>query len=153
MKKYNCLSTLCTCFLAGAALVFPIDACYAKSISKDNTNIRSGPSTKESILFSVPQGYPIKIQKKTGDWSYFRDWQDNTGWVSNPLVSDINTAVVLADKANVRSSASVRSPVVLNVAMGEIYRVLKKKDNWVELGYYDSNTPIGWIRDDLVFGE
>ncbi len=68
-------------------------------------------------------------------------------------MSDINTAVVLADKANVRSSASVRSPVVLNVAMGEIYRVLKKKDNWVELGYYDSNTTIGWIRDDLVFGE
>ena len=153
MKKSDCLTALCTCFLTGTALVFPIDACLAKSISKDNTNIRSGPSTNESILFSAPQGYPIKVEKKSGSWSFFRDWQDNTGWVYNPLVSNINTAVVLVENANVRNSASVRSQVVLNVAMGEIYKVLRKKDNWVKLGYYDSNTTIGWIRDDLVFGE
>jgi hypothetical protein len=31
--------------------------------------------------------------------------------------------------------------------------VLGKKGDWVQLGYYDNSSPVGWIRHDLVFGE
>ena len=69
------------------------------------------------------------------------------------LVSDINTAVITAEKANVRSKASLKSEVVTSAEMGEIYKVLGKKGDWVQLGYYDNSSPLGWIRHDLVFGE
>ena len=70
-----------------------------------------------------------------------------------PLVSDINTAVITAEKVNIRSSGSLKSQVVTNAEMGEIYRVLGKKGDWVQLGYYDNSSPVGWIRHDLVFGD
>ena len=55
--------------------------------------------------------------------------------------------------SNVRSSASLKSQVVTSAEMGEIYKVLGKKGDWVQLGYYDNSSPLGWIRHDLVFGE
>ncbi len=101
----------------------------------------------------MPRGYPIEVERRTGQWTQFRDWQNNTAWVYTPLVSDVNTAVVTADKANVRSRATLKSQVVTSAEMGEIYKVLGKKGDWVQLGYYDNSSPVGWIRHDLVFGE
>lgn len=145
--------SLCTCLFASSLLAFSTPVVMAKSIVKDETNIRSGPSTKDEILFTVPRGYPIKVERRDGQWTQFRDWQNNTAWVYTPLVSNVNTAVVTAEKANVRSSASLKSQVVTNAEMGEIYKVLGKKGDWVQVGYYDNGSPVGWIRHDLVFGD
>ena len=153
MFRRSLLPSVCTCLLTGSLLICTAAAAPAKSIVKDETNIRSGPSTKDEILFTVPRGYPIQVERRSGQWTQFRDWQNNTAWVYTPLVSDVNTAVVTADKANVRSSASLKSQVVTSAEMGEIYKVLGKKGDWVQLGYYDNSSPVGWIRHDLVFGE
>jgi SH3-like domain-containing protein len=126
---------------------------HAKSIGKDQVNIRSGPSATTSIVFEAPLGYPIEIKKQEGKWVYFRDWENNTGWVYKPLVSNIKTAVILVETANVRSSASTKSNIVAKAEIGEIYKVLGTKNNWVRLGYYHGGSPLGWIRADLVFGE
>ena len=144
---------LCTCLLASSLLLFSTPAAVAKSIAKDDINVRSGPSTGDEILFTVPRGYPIEVERREGQWTQFRDWQNNTAWVYTPLVSDINTAVITAEKVNIRSSGSLKSQVVTNAEMGEIYRVLGKKGDWVQLGYYDNSSPVGWIRHDLVFGD
>ena len=122
---------LCTCLLASSLLLSLAPAATAKSIAKDDINIRSGPSTQDEVLFTVPRGYPIEVERRTGQWTQFRDWQNNTAWVYTPLVSDVNTAVVTADKANVRSRATLKSQVVTSAEMGEIYKVLGKKGDWV----------------------
>ena len=153
MFRRSLLPSVCTCLLIGSLLICTAAAAPAKSIVKDETNIRSGPSTKDEILFTVPRGYPIQVERRSGQWTQFRDWQNNTAWVYTPLVSDINTAVITAEKVNIRSSGSLKSQVVTNAEMGEIYRVLGKKGDWVQLGYYDNSSPVGWIRHDLVFGE
>ena len=153
MFRRSLLPSVCTCLLTGSLLICTAAAAPAKSIVKDETNIRSGPSTKDEILFTVPRGYPIQVERRSGQWTQFRDWQNNTAWVYTPLVSDINTAVITAEKANVRSKASLKSQVVTSAEMGEIYKVLGKKGDWVQLGYYDNSSPVGWIRHDLVFGE
>ena len=87
---------LCTCLLASSLLLFSTPAAVAKSIAKDDINVRSGPSTGDEILFTVPRGYPIQVERRSGQWTQFRDWQNNTAWVYTPLVSDINTAVITA---------------------------------------------------------
>ena len=153
MFRRSLLPSVCTCLLTGSLLICTAAAAPAKSIVKDETNIRSGPSTKDEILFTVPRGYPIQVERRSGQWTQFRDWQNNTAWVYTPLVSDINTAVITAEKVNIRSSASLKAQVVTNAEMGEIYRVLGKKGDWVQLGYYDNSSPVGWIRHDLVFGD
>ena len=152
MTRTPSLITACACLLAGAALLAPA-WCHAKSIAKDQVNLRTGPSQDSEILLVAPQGYPIQVVNKSGQWAQFRDWQDNQGWVFASLISDIDTAVILVEKANIRAAAGTSSSVAASASIGEIYRILGQKGDWVHLGYYDTNTPLGWIRDDLVFGE
>jgi len=138
---------------AGILLLLAAQAASARSIAKDETNIRSGPSLQSEILFTVPRGYPIEVQERSGKWTRFQDWQGNSAWVYSSLVNDVNTAVILVEKANIRSAGSINAKVAAVAEIGEIYKVLSKKGDWVQLGYYDSNAPVGWIRHDLVFGE
>ena len=152
MNHTASLVTACACLLAGASLLAPA-WCQAKSIAKDQVNLRTGPSQDSEILLVAPQGYPIEVVKKSGQWTQFRDWQDNLGWVYSPLVSNIDTAVIQVENANIRTGEGTSSPVAASAAMGEIYRILGKKGDWVQLGYYETSTPFGWIRSDLVFGE
>ncbi|MGI6655318.1 MAG: SH3 domain-containing protein [Desulfobulbus sp.] len=152
MKKLF-TSCLRVCLLAAPlclAAAAPVDA---KSVGKDQVNVRSKPNLKSDIVFTAPLGYPIKIEKTSGKWSYFRDWQDNRGWIYNPLISDIKTVVISAENVNVRSSGSTKSKVVGTAQIGEIYKILATRNNWVQLGYYHDSSVFGWVRSDLVFGD
>nr|WP_321468134.1 SH3 domain-containing protein [uncultured Desulfobulbus sp.] len=153
MHQRNLFSTVRACLLIAPMVIGLAGSLEAKSIGKDQVNIRSGPALNSKIIFTAPLGYPIKVEKEENNWSYFRDWQNNTGWVYKPLVSNIDTAVILVEKANVRSKATTNSKVVAVAEMGEIYTLLGKTGNWVKLGYYHGGAALGWIRDDLVFGE
>ncbi len=124
-----------------------------ESIGKDNVNIRSGPGLQTNIIFQAPLGYPIEVEKQKGQWVYFRDWENYTGWVYKPLVSSINTAVVQVEHANIRKGPGLKYGVVLQADKGEIFKVFNKKGNWVKVGYYLENMVVGWIRQDLVWGE
>lgn len=148
-KKYSFFIT--SLFIAPLLLSLAVSA-EGKSIGKDQANIREQPSLTSAILFTAPLGYPIKIKKEKDNWAFFRDWQNNDGWVHRSMVSDISTAVVLVDRANIRSDASSGASVTTNANQGAIYQILDRKDNWLKLGYYITKEPVGWIRKDLVFG-
>lgn len=152
MNRIPSFVTVCACVFVSVSFAAP-SWCDAKSIAKDQVNLRKGPSEKSEILLVAPQGYPIKVIKQSGQWSQFRDWQDNEGWVYSPLVSSINTAVIKVEQANIRAGAGTRFSVVATAALGEIYTILEQKNNWVRLGYYENNASVGWIRNDLVFAE
>lgn len=124
-----------------------------KSIGKDQVNIREQPNLNSGILFTAPIAYPIEIIKESEGWVQFRDWLDNIGWVYKPLVSEIDTAVIAVDNANIRSSAGLKGSIVATAKLGQIYTILAKDNNWVKLGYYETGNTAGWIRDDLIFGE
>ena len=132
------------------ALAGPVEG---KSIGKDQVNIREQPNLSSSILFTAPIAYPIEVTKESGDWVQFKDWLDNNGWVYKPLVSEIDTAVITVDNANIRSTPSVKGSIVATAKLGEIYTILSRDSNWVKLGYYETGNTAGWIRDDLIFGE
>ena len=142
-----------TAVFAGPGLLVLSGPACAESISKDKVNIRSGPSLRSRIVYKAPLGYPIKVEKKQGKWAFFRDWENDTGWVYEPLVSEVETAVVLVKKANVRSAPGTGHKVTAKVARGDIYKILDRDGNWLKLGYYFGDDELGWIRSDLVFGD
>jgi len=131
------------CLVAGAS---------ADSIGKDDVNIHSKPSLQSKVTFKAPLGYPIEIEKQQGDWVYVKDWQSETGWVYKPLVSDVDTAVILVDKANLRNGPGLDHQVTGEAEEGEIYKILGKTGDWLHLGFYKSGDDAGWVRSDLVFG-
>jgi SH3-like domain-containing protein len=134
-------------------LVSPVCAATMKSIGTKRANVRSKPDLYSKVLFEVYFGYPIQVEKQQNNWVYFTDWKDQAGWVYKPLVSKTKTAVILVDNANIRKGPSLRMPIVMKASQGEIYKIFAEKSDWVHVGYYVENEKIGWIRDDLVWGE
>ena len=148
MRKIICFIVVC-----GVLLTLPALASTMKSIGKDRVNVRSNPSLSSDVVFQAYLGYPIQIEKRQNNWVYCTDWQNNTGWIYRPLISNTQTAVVLVENANIRRGPSLRRPVVMQASKGEIYKVFGEKGKWVKVGYYLENEVIGWIRHDLVWGE
>ena len=147
------LASLNVCFLLAPLLLALAAPASGKSIAKDQVNVRAEPDLKSAILYSAPLAYPLEIKKEQGKWVYCLDWLNNSGWVYKSLISDIDTAIVLVEKANIRSAATLNTSVVANAEQGDIYTILARDNNWVKLGYYQTGADAGWIRDDLVFGE
>ena len=134
-------------------LVGPALASSMQSIGKDLVNVRSRPALSSEVVFQASLGYPIQIEKRKKNWVYCIDWKNNTGWVYKPLVSKTQTALVLVEDANIRKGPSLRRPVVMQASKGEIYKIFDEKGEWVKVGYYLENEVIGWIRQDLVWGD
>jgi uncharacterized protein YgiM (DUF1202 family) len=124
-----------------------------KSIGKEKVNVRSGPGLNNDVLFQVHLGYPLEVEKRKGDWVEFTDWMGNSGWVYRPLLSDVPTVVVLKEDVNVRRGPGLRHRVVTKVDKGEVYKIFQRQRNWVKIGYYQEGKEIGWVRNDLVWGE
>jgi SH3-like domain-containing protein len=53
---------------------------------KDLCNIRSGPSTKDNILFSVEKGIPFKVLKHKDRWLQIEHADGDRGWIFDALV-------------------------------------------------------------------
>ena len=148
MRKIICL------VVASVLLsVSPVLASNMQSIRKDSVNIRSKPDLNAEVVFQASLGYPVQIEKQKSNWVYCTDYKNQAGWVYKPLLSETQTAVVLVEEANIRKGPSLRRPVVMQASKGEIYKIFDEKGQWVKVGYYLENEVIGWIRDDLVWGD
>jgi len=56
-------------------------------ITKSETaNIRSGPGTKNKILFTVDMGIPFKVLKRKGKWIRIEHADGDKGWIHKSLV-------------------------------------------------------------------
>ena len=56
--------------LAVSILVFSTTTVMAAefvSVVKDGVNLRSGPTTKNEVLFQLPAGYPLKVLSRKGN--------------------------------------------------------------------------------------
>jgi len=148
MRKIICLAVA-----AVVLSVSPVLASSMQSIRKDLVNVRSNPDLNSEVVFQASLGYPVQIEKQKSDWVYCTDWKSQAGWVYKPLVSKTQTAVVLVDDANIRRGPSLRKPVVMQADKGEIYKIFGEKGQWVKVGYYLENEVIGWIRQDMVWGD
>ena len=53
---------------------------------KENCNIRSGPSSKNRILFIVDREVPLKVLKREGRWIKVEHEDGDHGWIHASLV-------------------------------------------------------------------
>jgi len=53
---------------------------------KEKCNIRSGPGTGFSIVFTVEKGVPFKVIKRQGSWIYIQHADGDKGWIYKSLV-------------------------------------------------------------------
>lgn len=145
-----------TLFLATAIVAAAWDHAAAGtlcSIATDDVNARKGPGTHYDIVFRAGRGYPIKAERLLGDWVRFEDWEGDHAWIARRLLSGTPTAVILGNDVNARRDAAQSAAVLGKVGRGEIYKVLRERNGWVQLSHYDTDEKIGWVRKDLTWGE
>jgi len=112
-------------------------------------NIRSGPGTQYDILWKVEKYYPLLVIEKSESWYYFRDFEDDKGWVHQSLVDKVEAVITNKDLCNVRSGPGTGEKILFTVEKGIPFKVLKRTDSWLNIEHADGDK--GWIHDSLVW--
>ena len=141
--KYVTAALVFWLLMAGVALADRL------AISSTTANIRSGPGTNYEILWKVEKYYPILVERKSGEWYSFTDYEGDKGWVHRSLVKDIPTAITIKEKCNVRSGPGTDNPVIFSVGSGIPFKIIGKKGNWRQILHADGDK--GWIHKSLIW--
>ena len=143
MKRYLVLLTFLIVINTGSAMAERL------TIIAPVANIRSEPDGKSDVLWQVKQYYPIFVVKKSDSWYYFRDFEDDRGWVHKTLVGNVPSVITKKDLCNIRSGPSTKDKILSSVAKGIPFKVLQHKGRWLRVEHADGDQ--GWIFDALVW--
>ena len=119
------------------------------AVSAPVANIRSGPGTGHNVLWKVEQYFPVLVIEKSGEWYRFEDFEGDKGWVHQSLVGKIPAVITRNDTSNIRSGPGTNNPVLFSVEKGIPFKVLKRKDKWIQIEHADGDK--GWIHKSLVW--
>jgi SH3-like domain-containing protein len=133
------------CLLAAAAAA----PAQRLSVNKNIANVRSGPNTKEDVIWQVEKYHPLMFVEKQGQWVYFEDFEGDHGWIHHTLLSETKTVIVKKDKCNIRSGPGTTSKILLTVDKGVPFKVLQSEGNWLQVVHADGDK--GWIHRSLVW--
>ena len=141
--------------LAAMALVLAVaPLAHARdmvSVKGSVVNMRSGPGLKAPVTWTIPQGYPLQVVGRKGDWVQVRDFENDKGWVKRSLTTNKPHHVVKAPVANIRSAPNTGSRIVGKAERGDVLRTLQTQGNWVKVHIADQG-PTGWVARSLLWG-
>lgn len=154
MSFYKYLrSNTCKFLVAGAtclALASPALAAEYVTVTGDNVNVRQEPKTNSPVYMELFKGYPLEVLKKQGEWSQVRDYEGDSGWIHNSLISKNDTVIINAKKSvNMRSGPSTKDQVVADVERGVIMTKIAQEGKWYKLKH--SSGTEGWIYSPLLW--
>lgn len=144
------VAALCCLLFSPAAVLAEMVA-----IAGEDVNMRSGPGTKNEVLWKMGTGFPLEVVKRAGDWLQVKDFEGSTGWVQKNTINTTQHVVVRANKGtdktiNVRSEPSRKAGVVAQAKYGVVFKKLAKKGDWVQVEHGEGVT--GWIESSLLWG-
>lgn len=143
MKRYLLFFIILIAISAGTAMAERL------TIIASVANIRSEPDTTSDILWKVEKYYPIFVIKKLDSWYYFKDFEEDTGWVHQSLVGDVPAVITKKDLCNIRSGPSTKDKILFSVEKGIPFKILEHKGRWLHVEHADGDR--GWIFDALVW--
>ncbi len=128
----------------------PVIAADYVSVVKDGVNVRTGPGTNNPVYMELPVGYPLKVLKRSGEWTQISDYEGDTGWIHKSLIGKNDTVIINAKKSvNMRSEPSTDSHVVADVERGVMMKKLDQQGKWLKLRH--SGGTVGWIYKPLLW--
>ena len=120
------------------------------SVQGDNVNVRTGAGTNYEVSMELFNGYPLKVLATEGEWLKIVDFENDTGWIHQSLVTEGNTVIVNGNKnVNMRAEPSTNSTVIATVDRGVVLTTLETQGKWLKLKH--STGLIGWIYKPLLW--
>ncbi|GAA0699462.1 hypothetical protein GCM10008904_04710 [Paraclostridium ghonii] len=119
-----------------------------KIVTVTSLNVRSGPSTSNSVIGSLKQNEKIEVISEGNGWSKIK-YNGRDGYVSSSYLKDYSggstnstptptpskTKVVTATSLNVRSGASTNSSVIGSLKQNEKVEVISESNGWSKIKY------------------
>ena len=139
-------------FITALAILFFATTSFAGeyvSVKKDGVNIRSGPSTKNKVIWEVFADFPLQVLERKNKWTHVIDFEGDKGWIFESLVHDKKTVIVKVETANMRSGPSKDKPIIATVKKGVVFEPVETQGNWMKLSYKNDIT--GWIHNSLLW--
>ncbi len=120
------------------------------SVKGDNVNVRTGAGTNYEVSMELFQGYPLKVVSTQGEWLKIVDFENDSGWIHQSLVTEGNTVIVNGNKSvNMRAEPSTSSAIIATVDRGVVLTRLETQGKWLKLKH--STGLIGWIYQPLLW--
>lgn len=137
-------------------------AMEAGTITTSVLNIRSGPSTNNSIIEKAYKGQNIEILESSNGWHKVKLSNGKIGWASGQYISkgtsssSTNTSlqgkkgkISASPRLNIRSGTGVNYSIVGKANNGEIVELLEKSSNgWFKVKM--SNGVVGWGSSSYI---
>jgi SH3-like domain-containing protein len=122
-----------------------------RSVRVKAANFRAGPSDNAKVIFTATRYFPVKILKNKKGWLQVVDFEGEKSWVAQYLLSTEDTVVVQVEEGNLRKGPGTQHELLEKVTYGEAFRVVKRKGRWLRIA--NKARVVGWIRDDLTWGD
>ncbi|WGX74509.1 SH3 domain-containing protein [Paraclostridium bifermentans] len=129
------------------------------TVTASALNIRSGPSTNDSVVGYAYKGDKLQILETSNGWYKVKLSNGKTGWGSGKYInvsgdsssetpSSGKTGTITADALNVRSGPSTSYGKVTMVYKGQSVTILESSNGWHKIK--TQNGQIGWASGDYI---
>lgn len=137
-----------------------LSLCFAKqvlalefrSVADNKAVLYDAPSTEANKLFLIGSGYPLEVIVNLGEWIKIRDHFGTLSWVQNKHLSNKRTALIIADKAELKQADDETSPIVATFEKDVVVEVISAtaKNGWVKVKHRDGLS--GFVRSTVLWG-
>ena len=120
------------------------------SLKAGEANVRRGPSLTHRIDWIFKRRHmPLMVTAEHGHWRRVQDMDGAGGWVHYSLLSGNRTVIVLADMLPLNVRALPDTPMVAQLELGVVARLLACEPEWCRLnaGGYK-----GWVQKENIWG-
>lgn len=126
---------------------------YYAALRSAETNVRAGPGQQYPIKFTFKaRGVPVRVVSEYDNWNEIEDYEGQTGWVSQNLLTKKRTLMVLTNKEfiNMHSKNNEKSRVLFHLENYVVGEYIKCIDEWCGVEVNDKK---GWVKKSEVYGE
>ncbi|MBW4861469.1 MAG: SH3 domain-containing protein [Paeniclostridium sp.] len=110
-------------------------------VTATSLNVRSGPSTYSSFLFSIKKNDKVTILKSENGWYKISTANGHEGWASSEYIStnisdtnqQSNKKVVNVDNLNMRNGASTSYRVIMKLNKGTVIEIISESNGWTKI--------------------
>jgi SH3-like domain-containing protein len=125
---------------------------FFASLRAVETNVRAGPSQNYPIKFTFKmRGVPVKVINEYDNWYEIKDYDGDTGWVNQNLLTKKRTIIVKTGKSfvNIFSNSTEKSKNILRVENDVIADFIKCTGPWCAV---KASGKKGWIERKEIWG-
>ncbi|MGL5346210.1 MAG: SH3 domain-containing protein [Peptostreptococcaceae bacterium] len=129
-------------------------------VTASTLNVRSGPSTSNSVITKAYKGDKVEIIESSNGWHKIKLSNGKTGWSSGDYINIVSgdsgsstpstgkTGTVTASALNIRSGAGTSYSVVTKAYKGDKVEILETSGGWNKVKL--SNGKVGWASAEYI---